>query len=83
MLEKLVAQYPESPVLRFHLAVAYNDTKNVGRARETLYTATALGVEQRLLSPRDRKNLADLKALYMAPKAVANQAAANSSQAKN
>jgi predicted Zn-dependent protease len=84
VLEKLVAQVPESPVLRFHLAVAYSDTKNPGRARETLVAATALGVEQRLLSPRDKKTLADLKARYIAPETtITNEPSANASQARN
>ena len=71
--EKLVAQYPESPVLNFHLAVAYNDLavayndkENASRAHKAFFTAIALGVQQRILSPRDTKILADLKARYMA-----------------
>ena len=85
VLEKLVAQNPDNPVLRFHLAVAYNDTKNASRARETLFAATALGVEQRILSPRDKKTLADLKARYMAPEAttVTDKPSADASQARN
>jgi hypothetical protein len=67
VLEMLVAQVPDSPVLRFHLAIAYNDTKNANRARESFIAATALGIEQRLLSPHDKKTLADLKAVYMTP----------------
>jgi predicted Zn-dependent protease len=85
LLEKLVGQIPESPVLRFHLAVAYNDTKNASRARETFVAATALGVEQRLLSPRDKKTLADLKTRYLAPETttVTEKPSTNASQARN
>lgn len=85
VLENLVAQIPDSPVLRFHLAVAYNGTKNANRARETFIAATALGIEQRLLSPRDKKTLADLRALYMAPATttVTNEPSTNATQARN
>lgn len=85
VLEKLVAKIPENPVLRFHLAMAYNDAKNAKLARETLVAATALGVEQQVLSPRDKKTLADLKARYMAPEAttITDNPSANASQARN
>ncbi len=84
VLEKLVADNPENPVLRFHLAVAYNDVKDAPRARDTILTATTLGIEQRLLSPRDKKTLADLKALFLASTPTdTNQSSADASQAKN
>jgi exosortase len=83
ILEKLVAKSPDSPVLRFHLAIAYDATKNNDRARENFITATALGVEQNVLSPRDRKTLEDFKSRYLAPQsAVAEQKAPNT-QARN
>ena len=85
VLEKLAAQIPDSPILRFHLAIAYNEAKNDSRARESLVAATALGVEQRLLSPRDKKNLADLKARYMSPAAapITGDPTTDASQARN
>src|SRR4029079_3394738 len=85
VLEKLAAQIPDSPILRFHLAIAYNDAKDVSRARESLVAATALGVEQRLLSPRDKKSLADLKARYMSPAAapITGDPTTDASQARN
>jgi predicted Zn-dependent protease len=85
ILEKLVAQIPDSPVIRFHLAIAYNDAKNASRAREALVAATALGVEQRLLSPRDKKNLADLKAHYLSPATtpLTGEPTTSASQARN
>src|SRR5262249_22976547 len=83
LLEKLAAQSPDNPILRFHLAVAYNEAKDAKRAREAFLAATTLGVEQRLLSPRDRKTLADLKAHFTAPTAaVTEQPPANSSQVR-
>jgi tetratricopeptide (TPR) repeat protein len=85
VLEQLVTQIPESPVLRFHLAVAYNGAKNSTRARETFIAATALGIEQRLLSPRDKKTLADLKARFMVPEptAVTAEPSTDATQARN
>jgi tetratricopeptide (TPR) repeat protein len=84
VLEKLVEQNPESPVLRFHLAVAYDDTKDKNRARESFFVATVLGVQQRVLSPRDKKSLEDMKARYMAIEvATAADRSANDSQASN
>ncbi len=83
VLEKLVAENPESPVLRFHLAVAYDEMKDTNRARESLFAATALGVQQRVLSPRDKKILDDLKARYMATQATAADQSSNDAQARN
>jgi exosortase len=84
VLEKLVEQNPESPVLRFHLAVAYDDTKDKNRARESFFAATVLGVQQRVLSPRDKKVLEDMKTRYMATDATtADDRSANDSQASN
>ena len=84
VLKKLVASSPDSPVLRFHLALAYNDAQDSNRSRDELFTAIALGVEQRLLSPRDKKSLTDLKARHLSPQAVGpEQSAPNASQTKN
>jgi exosortase len=84
VLEKLVEQNPESPVLRFHLAVAYDDTKDKNRARESFFAATVLGVQQRVLSPRDKKVLEDMKARYMATDvSTAADRSTNDSQARN
>jgi Flp pilus assembly protein TadD len=84
VLEKLVALNPESPVLRFHLAVAYDDTKDQKRARETFLAATVLGVQQQVLSPRDKNVLKKLKARYTGMQAATMDGrSVNDSQANN
>ena len=83
-MEKLVAQNPESPVLQFHLAAAYDGTKDRTRARESFLAATVLGVQQRVLSPRDKKVFEELKARYLATEAAtAADKSTNDSQANN
>jgi exosortase len=84
-LERLVEKHPDSPVLRFHLAAAYDDMKNSAQAKENLFAATALGVSQRLLSPRDKKTMEQLKARYISPNAttIADQHSSAASQTRD
>lgn len=65
VLEKLVAENPDSPVLRLHLAIIYHDLQDTERARNNLFAANALGVEQRVLSPRDKQGLQTLQSHYL------------------
>jgi len=68
VLEKITASNPDSPVLRLHLAIAYHDAQNAESARSNFFAASALGVEQCLLSPRDKQTLQLLQSHYLNPK---------------
>lgn len=85
VFEKLVSNNPENAVLRFHLAVAYDDMKNSDRARDSILAASALGIEQRILSPRDKKSLEVLRSRYLSSESgtIGKSATSNSTQASN
>jgi predicted Zn-dependent protease len=67
-LEKIAEQKSDSPILRLHLAIACDEANSTELAKEHLITAVALGAEQQILSPRDRKSLGSLQARYLVPR---------------
>ena len=71
VLNKIVEQNPDNPTTQLHLAIAYDELQNAEAARRSLFTATALGVQGQVLSPRDKKSLEHLQQRYMASEAEA------------
>lgn len=67
ILQKIVAAKPDNPVFQLHLAIANYDAENAGPARDSLIAASALGVEQQVLSPRDKQSLQTLQNQYLKP----------------